>query len=46
MNTLVAVMSDVPLDLDVTQFDINDVRALADFLEDEFIKGRSSNEHG
>ena len=42
-NTLVAVMSDVPLDLDVPQFDINDVQALADFLEDEFIKGRSSD---
>ena len=43
-NTLVAVMSDIPLDLDVPQFDINDVQALASFLEDEFIKGRSSHQ--
>lgn len=40
-NTLVAVMSDVPLDLGVPRFDINDILALADFIEDVFIKERS-----
>ena len=40
-NTLVAVMSDVPLDLGVPQFDINDIMALADFIEDVFIKRRA-----
>jgi molybdopterin-guanine dinucleotide biosynthesis adapter protein len=42
-NTLVAIMSDVPLDFDVPQFDINDVQALADFIEDAFLKERSSD---
>lgn len=40
-DTLVAVVSDVPLDLDVPQFGINDVEALADFLENVFIKRKS-----
>ena len=41
-NALVAILSDVPLDFDVPQFDINDVQALADFIEDVFLKERSS----
>ncbi len=37
-NTLVAMVSDVPVDLDVPRFDINDVTALADFIESTFIR--------
>ena len=37
-NTLVAVMSDVAVDLGVPCFNINDVKALADFIEKTFIK--------
>jgi molybdopterin-guanine dinucleotide biosynthesis protein B len=39
-NTLVAVMSDVPVDLDVPNFDINDIAALADFIEQRFLLSR------
>jgi molybdopterin-guanine dinucleotide biosynthesis protein B len=39
-KTLVAVLSDVALDLDVPQFDINDVEAVADFIETRFLKHR------
>ena len=37
-KNLIAVMSDIPVDLDVPCFDINDVKALADFIEKEFLK--------
>jgi molybdopterin-guanine dinucleotide biosynthesis protein B len=37
-GTLVAVASDVDIDLGVPRFDVNDVRAIADFIEDRFIK--------
>ncbi len=36
-NTLVALMSDVPLDLGVPHFDLNDVDALADLIEKKFL---------
>lgn len=39
-NTLIAVVSDVLMDLGVPRIDINDVQALADFIEDKFIKNR------
>lgn len=35
---LVAVATDVPLELDVPQFDLNDPRTIADFIEERFIK--------
>ena len=37
-GTLVAVVSDVPVDLPVPRFDINDVVSLADFIETTFLK--------
>jgi molybdopterin-guanine dinucleotide biosynthesis protein B len=37
-NTLIAVMSDVPLDLGVPALDIDDVQALADMIEMRFLK--------
>jgi molybdopterin-guanine dinucleotide biosynthesis protein B len=37
-NTLIAVMSDVPLDLGVPTLDIDDVQALADMIEMRFLK--------
>jgi molybdopterin-guanine dinucleotide biosynthesis protein B len=36
-NSLVAVMSDVALDLGVPRFDLNDVSALADLIENRFL---------
>lgn len=36
-NALIAVMSDVPVDLGVPNFDINDIAALADFIEQGFL---------
>jgi len=36
-KTLIAVMSDVPVDLGVPRFDINDIKSLADFLERTFL---------
>ena len=36
-NALIAVMSDVPVDLDVPNFDINDIAALADLIEEKFL---------
>ncbi len=39
-NALIAVMSDVPVDLDVPNFDINDIVALADFIETRFLSPR------
>lgn len=36
-NTLIAVMSDVPIDLGVPNFDINDIAALADLIEHRFL---------
>jgi molybdopterin-guanine dinucleotide biosynthesis protein B len=36
-NTLIAVVSDVPLDLGVPNFDINDVVGLADFIVQRFL---------
>jgi molybdopterin-guanine dinucleotide biosynthesis protein B len=41
-NALVAVMSDVPVDLDVPIFDINDVASLADFIEIHFLSPQRS----
>jgi molybdopterin-guanine dinucleotide biosynthesis protein B len=39
-NALIAVMSDVPVDLDVPNFDINDITALADLIETRFLSPR------
>ena len=39
-GALVAVMSDVEIDLGVPCFNINDVSSLADFIETTFIKGK------
>jgi molybdopterin-guanine dinucleotide biosynthesis protein B len=39
-NTLVAVVSDVALDLDVPCFDLNDVAGLADFIQRTFLPPR------
>lgn len=36
-RTLVAVASDVPVDLGVPRFDIDDFRGLADFIEERFL---------
>ena len=36
-NSLIAVMSDTPVDLGVANFDINDVEALADLIEEKFL---------
>lgn len=36
-NNLIAVMSDMPVDLGVPNFDINDVAALADFIVQHFL---------
>ncbi|QTA81274.1 Molybdopterin-guanine dinucleotide biosynthesis adapter protein [Desulfonema limicola] len=32
-NPLIALMSDVPIDLDVPRFDINDIKSLADLIQ-------------
>lgn len=37
-GTLVAVLSDIPVDLGVPRFHIDDVRALADFIELTYLK--------
>lgn len=37
---LVAVASDVPLDINVPVLDLNDIVAIADFVETTFIKGQ------
>lgn len=37
-GTLVALVSDVPLDLGVPHIDLNDVNALADLIENKFVK--------
>jgi molybdopterin-guanine dinucleotide biosynthesis protein B len=37
-GTLIAMVSDVAIDLGVPRFDINDVTALADFIETTFLK--------
>jgi len=39
-NHLVAVVSDIPIDLGVPRFDINDVQAITDFIENRFLKKR------
>ena len=36
-NSLIAVMSDTPVDLGVPNFNINDVGALADLIEEKFL---------
>jgi molybdopterin-guanine dinucleotide biosynthesis adapter protein len=36
-KNLIAVMSDIPVDLGVPRFDINDVSALADFIQKTFL---------
>ncbi|RLC76146.1 MAG: molybdopterin-guanine dinucleotide biosynthesis protein B [Chloroflexi bacterium] len=40
-DELVAVVTDVALDIPVPQFDLNDVSGLADFIEEKFLKHRS-----
>ena len=42
-GTLVAVMSDVPLDLGVPRFHIDDIPALANFIESRFIRPASND---
>lgn len=42
-GTLVAVMSDVPLELGVPRFHIDDIPALADFIEARFIRPASND---
>ena len=37
-KTLIALVSDVPLDLGVPHIDINDFKALADLIEKRFLK--------
>ena len=41
-NNLVAVMSDVPVNLGVPNFDIDDVTALADFIVQRFLSSSSA----
>ncbi len=41
-SAIIAVMSDVPVDLDVPNFDINDIAALADLIETRFLSRRKS----
>lgn len=36
-NPLIAIMSDVPVDLDVPRFDINDIKGLADLIQEKFL---------
>lgn len=36
-NALIAVVSDVPVDLDVPNFDLNDFLAVVDFIEQRFL---------
>ena len=40
-DELIAVVTDVALDIPVPQFDLNDVSGLADFIEEKFLKHRS-----
>lgn len=40
-NSLIAVMSDIPINLGVPNFDINDVSALADFIVQRFLSTTS-----
>jgi molybdopterin-guanine dinucleotide biosynthesis protein B len=37
-NHLVALVSDIPLDLGVPRFELNDIKGLGDFLEQRFLK--------
>ncbi len=37
-NSLLAVMSDIPVDLGVPNFDLDDIPALADLIEKQFLK--------
>ena len=37
-SSLQAVVSDIQVDLDVPCFDINDVKAIADFIEDTYLR--------
>jgi molybdopterin-guanine dinucleotide biosynthesis adapter protein len=39
-NSLIAVMSDIPVDLGVPNLDIDDIRALADLIENRFLRVR------
>ncbi|MCP4748532.1 MAG: molybdopterin-guanine dinucleotide biosynthesis protein B [Desulfobacteraceae bacterium] len=39
-NTLIAVVSDVPIDLNVPWFDINDVVSIAQFIEKTFLENK------
>lgn len=38
-DQLVAVATDVPLELDVPQFDLDDIAGIVEFIEQEFIRG-------
>jgi molybdopterin-guanine dinucleotide biosynthesis protein B len=37
LGTLIAIASDVPVDLDVPRFDVNDIGAIADFIAARFL---------
>ena len=37
-NHLMAIVSDIPIDLGVPQFDVNDIPSIADFIEKRFLK--------
>jgi molybdopterin-guanine dinucleotide biosynthesis protein MobB len=41
-DNLLAIASDVPMELGVPCVDINDAKALADLIEDRFLRGRAS----
>lgn len=38
-ENLVAIVSDIPIDVGVPRFDLDDATALTDFIEKEFLKG-------
>ncbi len=45
-KNLVAVMSDVPVDLGVPRFDIDDVKSLADFIQNEYLHKQPDSANG
>jgi molybdopterin-guanine dinucleotide biosynthesis protein MobB len=40
VNNLIAIATDEPLETDIRQFPLNDIKGLADFLESGFIKSK------
>ena len=38
-NHLIAIVSDIPIDLGVPRIDVNDIPAIADFIEQRFLSG-------